>query len=292
MDSQQLAQCASNLSASEDYQVLTRLKATTEFNTPTPDLKLHRACIIDTETTGLDTDACEILELGYQIVEFDSVGNLYRVLASKNFMNEPEGEISDEVTKITGITFEDVAGHSIPWEEVLQDLAQVNLCIAHNAGFDRPVLERYHDVFKEKIWGCSVAQIDWNELAHVSSRSQEFLCWKIANIFYGAHRALDDVMALTELLSQKIGEPEQPALGFLLKSVRIAKTLVKATGAPFDLKDTLKSRGYQWNAAERVWQRMMDDSQLELEEKWLSDNRVKPTLRKLKATDTFSVRAK
>ena len=291
-ESTSLAHCAEQLNQSDDYQVLQKLTPNTVFNQPTPE-NCHRICVIDTETTGLDTDVCEIIELGYQIIEFDSSGHLYKVLCAKNFLNEPEGEISAEVTRVTGLTLEDVQGHRIPWDEVEADIQSVQLCVAHNAGFDRPVVERYSEVFVSKIWGCSVAQIDWATLAEVGSKSQEFLCWKVGQFFYHAHRALDDVHALCQLLSLPISDQQKPALSFLLHAVRQSKSLVKATGAPFDVKDALRSRGYRWNVGARVWQKLLDDAQLKEELAWLIEhNTPNPTIVKLKATDSFSVRAK
>ncbi len=291
-ESSSLALCAKQLNQSDDYQVLTRLVPKTVFNEPTPE-NCHRICIIDTETTGLDTDVCEIIELGYQIIEFDSSGHFYKVLCAKNFLNEPKGEISAEVTRVTGLTMEDVQGHSIPWDEVNADIQSVQLCVAHNAGFDRPVVERYNEVFVTKIWGCSVAQIDWTTLADVGSKSQEFLCWKIGQFFYSAHRALDDVQALCQLLSLPISDSQQPALSFLLHAVRQSKSLVKASGAPFDIKDDLRSRGYRWNVSERVWQKVIEDALLQDELAWLIEhNTPNPNVIKLSATDSFSIRAK
>lgn len=288
----ELSNCLEALDHSNDFQVLRRLKPTTAYLTTPSSGKVHKVCIIDTETTGLDTQQCEIIELGYQIIEFDSQGKLYKVLAAKNFLNEPEGEITAEVTQVTGLTFADVEGHQIPWQEVQADLADVTLCVAHNAGFDRPVLERYDPLFVDKIWGCSVQQIDWQAITDVSSRSQEFLCWKIGQFFYDAHRALDDVQALSQLLSLEIGADKKPALSFLLQAVRQSKVIVKATGAPFDVKDELRKRGYRWNADARVWQKMMDEQRLEEEKVWLSANSTpNPTVIKLNANDSFSVRA-
>ncbi|QBZ83745.1 DNA polymerase III PolC-type [Hydrogenovibrio crunogenus] len=282
---------AQQLEQSDDYQVLRRFKPLSGYRTPAGET-LHKVCIIDTETTGLDTRVCEIIELGYQIVEFDSQGNFYQILSAKNFLNEPEGEISAEVTQVTGLTLDDVKGHQIPWAEVEADMADVQLCVAHNAAFDRPVVERYSDCFIDKVWGCSAVQIDWFHLAKVGSRSQEFLCWKVGQFFYGAHRALDDVQALTHLLTFPISEAALPAFHFLLASVRQQKVLIKATGAPFDLKDELKQRGYRWQPTERVWQKVFEASQQQEEIAWLIENNTpNPDIIKLKATDTFSVRA-
>lgn len=287
-----LQQCAQLLNDSGDFQVLSRLKPSMQFHATAPE-SVHKVCIIDTETTGLDTDVCEIIELGYQIIEFDSNGLFYKVLAARNYLQEPQGEISAEVTKVTGLTIEDVKGHSIPWQEVEKELADVQLCVAHNASFDRPVVERYSEVFVDKIWGCSVAQIDWLNLADVGSRSQEFLCWKVGQFYYGAHRALDDVQALSELLSIPISEQQHPAFHYLLQAVRVSKSLIKATGAPFEVKDALRSRGYRWNVSERVWQKVLDDSKMQEELAWLIEhNTPNPSITKLKATDSFSVRAR
>ncbi|BCN93896.1 DNA polymerase III subunit epsilon [Thiomicrorhabdus immobilis] len=292
MPSAEQQACIDQLTQSGNFQVLHKLHPLSEFNPPSTQ-QTHKVCIIDTETTGLDTDVCEIIELGYQIVEFDSAGHFYRVLSAQNYLNEPKGEITAEVTQVTGLTFEDVQGHTIPWEKVEAEIAEVQLCVAHNAGFDRPVLERYSDMFMDKIWGCSVAQIDWLKLAHVGSKSQEFLCWKVGQFFYGAHRALDDVQALTQLLSCQISDQKVPAFSFLLSAVRQSKSLIKATGAPFDIKDALRSRGYRWNVGERVWQTVLDDSKLQDELAWLIDNNTpNPNVIKLKATDSFSVRAR
>lgn len=286
----ELETLANQLDQSDDYQVLRRFQAVDDYATST-DPNLHKVCIIDTETTGLDTNRCEIIELGYQIVEFDSEGRFYQISAAKNFLNEPKGDITAEITQVTGLTLEDVKGHQIPWSEVENDMADVKLCVAHNAGFDRPVVERYSEVFIDKVWGCSASQIDWFHLAKVSSRSQEFLCWKIGKFFYSAHRALDDVQALTHLLHQPISESRLPAFHFLLQTVRQQKVMIKATGAPFEVKDDLKTRGYRWNANERVWQKTFDISQQQSEQDWLQQHQIpNPTILKIKATDTFSKR--
>lgn len=281
---------ASELNNHRDYQVLSKLKPKTQFHAPNDHTK-HLACIIDTETTGLNTDICEIIELGYQIIEFDSEGHFYQVLQAKNFLNEPENEsITPEVTKVTGIQPSDVIGHQIPWEEVREDLKDVKLFVAHNAGFDRPILERYHSLFIDTVWGCSANQINWFDLANVSSRSQEFLAWKVGHFFYDAHRALDDVQALSEILSKPLSD--KTALSFLLSAVRELKIKIKAFGSPFEMKDKLRSRGYRWNVSEKVWEKMLNASQQAEEIKWLVSHETKnPEVIKLKATDTFSKRA-
>jgi DNA polymerase-3 subunit epsilon len=47
---------------------------------------------------------------------------------------------------------------------------------------------------------------------------------------------------------------------------------LSATGAPFESKDRLKTRGYRWNGEQRVWQtRIGGDAALEAELQWLRE---------------------
>ncbi|WP_201022658.1 hypothetical protein [Thiomicrospira sp. XS5] len=55
------------------------------------------------------------------------------------------------------------------------------------------------------------------------------------------------------------------------------------------MKDALRQRGYRWQVSERVWQKILDASQQQDEIAWLSA--PNPDVIKIKATDTFSVRA-
>jgi DNA polymerase III epsilon subunit-like protein len=67
--------------------------------------------------------------------------------------NEPSGLIPAEVTALTGITAEMVAGHKIDEAAVSSFVADAVIVIAHNAGFDRKFAERYWPIFERKAWG-------------------------------------------------------------------------------------------------------------------------------------------
>lgn len=49
-----LESMANQLEASGDYRVLRRFKAPSAYGTPSPNSKLRKLLVIDTETTGLD----------------------------------------------------------------------------------------------------------------------------------------------------------------------------------------------------------------------------------------------
>jgi DNA polymerase-3 subunit epsilon len=68
-----------------------------------------------------------------------------------NARHRPDA-ISPEITKITGITDEMVAGHRIDDLTVNDLLARVVLVITHHADFDRRFLERRFPTLAAKHW--------------------------------------------------------------------------------------------------------------------------------------------
>jgi DNA polymerase-3 subunit epsilon len=78
------------------------------------------------------------MELGICLFEYDRQnGRIYKVLGSWEWFEDPGFSIPPEITKITGITDEMVAGQRIDDRAVNDLLGRVVLVIAHNADFDR-----------------------------------------------------------------------------------------------------------------------------------------------------------
>lgn len=120
-----------------------------------------------------------------------------------------------------------------------------------------------------------------------------------AGLFHQAHRAVDDCHALLEILAFELPMIGKPALAVLLEQARKKTMRVWAEQSPFDLKDSLKRRGYRWSDGNdgrpRSWYIDVDESKLGDEiaflktEIYLRD--VEPRLQTLTAFDRFSVRA-
>src|SRR5215813_12143080 len=136
-----LEQMARLLAESGDYRVTSRLGPLTEYHPPDNNPKLV-AAVVDVETTGTNPDRDKIIELGICLFEYDrQKGRIYKVLGSWEWFEDPEVQIPPEITKITGITDEVVAGRRIDDHAVNELLSRVVLVIAHNAHFDRRFLE-------------------------------------------------------------------------------------------------------------------------------------------------------
>ena len=107
-----LAAMAEALANSADYRVLRRLVPREIFTSPIGQ-NTKTGILLDVETTGLDQQKDEVIELG--MVKFDylpdgRIASLRDVYAS---FNEPSEPIPLEVTALTGITDDMVAGQRI-----------------------------------------------------------------------------------------------------------------------------------------------------------------------------------
>ncbi|MDH6258885.1 3'-5' exonuclease [Bradyrhizobium sp. BR13661] len=243
-DSSSLAAMAEALSQSPDYRVLRRLVARPPF-TPSPDQETKTAIILDTETTGLDAQRSEIIELGMVKFDYTPDGNIVGVRDTFSAFNEPCDPIPAEITDLTGISDELVAGHRIDDVAVEKFVDDAVVIIAHHSQFDRGFAERYWPVFAQKAWACSATEVEWRKYGFEGAKLGYLLHG--AGYFHQAHRAVDDCNALLEILSLKLPTIDRPALALLLENARKRTVRVWAEQSPFELKNVLKTRGYRWS---------------------------------------------
>jgi DNA polymerase III subunit epsilon len=290
-----LTAMADTLVRSGEYRVLRRLLP--RAIVPANGQVCKTGVILDVETTGLDQQKDEIIELG--MVKFDylpdgRIGGVRDIFTS---FNEPSGSIPAEVTALTAITDEMVSGQRIDEAAVSAFVTDAVIVIAHNAAFDRKFAERYWPIFERKSWGCSATEIEWRKHGFEGSRLGYLL--NGAGFFHHAHRAVDDCHALLEILALELPTAGAPALAVLLEQARKKTMRVWAEQSPFDLKDTLKRRGYKWSDGSdgrpRSWYIDVGESQLEDEIAFLKKEiylrEVEPRLQTLTALSRFSVRA-
>ena len=223
------------------------------------------------------------------MVKFDYLpdGRIVGVRDVFSAFNEPTVPISPEITALTGITDEMVAGHRIDEASVTAFVDDAVIVIAHNSGFDRKFAERYWPIFEQKAWGCSATEIDWRK--HGFAGAQLGYLLNGAGFFHQAHRAVDDCHALLEVLAYELPTTGAPALALLLETARKPTVRVWAEQSPFELKDSLKKRGYRWSDGSdgrpRSWYVDVEEAALDAElaflktEIYLRD--IEPRLRTL-----------
>ena len=225
--------------------------------------------VIDCETTGLDHERDEIIELAVRRFRYDAEGIVTKIDKAYSWLQEPSVPIPQEVTRITGLTDAAVAGHRLDDDLAMKLIASADYRIGHNAGFDRKFVERRLPRASGLAWACSCAGIDWRDM-DFDGRS---LGWLVSQIgwFYDAHRATADVDAVIALLTH-VGADGRTALARLIERAESPSWVVRAVGANFDVKDLLKARGYGWDTVDKVWVREVTDSERQAEEFWLARN--------------------
>ena len=148
-----------------------------------------KVCFLDLETTGTNKESSKIIEFAGKLAAINKEnGELIGIIDSYQSFNDPEELISPVITRITGITNKDVEGHSLDWEIISSILNKADIVVAHNATFDRGFMDRYLPLSKEKVWACSVNDINWSQRGF-NAKGQEILCiWH--GFYYESHRAM------------------------------------------------------------------------------------------------------
>jgi DNA polymerase-3 subunit epsilon len=249
-----LKKMARSLVDSGHYRVTSRLEALAEYHPP-DDIPKLVAAVVDVETTGTNPDTDKIVELGICLFEYDRQGRrIYKVLNSWEWFEDPGLSIPPEITKITGITDEMVAGHSLDDRAVNDLLDRIVLVIAHNADFDRRFLEKRLPAFASKHWACSRSDIDW-KAERIRSSALEFIAYSLS-FFHDSHRAANDCPATVHALAQTLPATGRLALQALLEHARLPTWPLWARDAAIEQKDVLK--GDQPDVPTVIWVGQME----------------------------------
>lgn len=233
---------------------------------------LRQAIVLDSETTGLDPENDKVIQLSMYKVSFNSKG----IVSLDGFFDryiDPGFPIPAEITKITGITDEMVAGKTLSDKEVAEFMGGCERVIAHNAAFDRKFCEKAFPKagFDKLVWDCSIAQVDWKARGEKSA-SLEVLCLHMGMVYH-AHNSASDIKALAYILTNHRDAEGHSAFAEMLQNSQIENVHIFADGAHYSKKDILKENGYRWapddepvNGYSKVWHKDIRATEEALEE--------------------------
>lgn len=292
-----LPEAARLVDASADFRLLRRVPSPGDWRLKSANGETRRGVLVDTETTGLDPDSDEVIELALLPFAYErDSGAIVGVdqNAALSAFRQPSLPIPPESSKIHGITDAMVKGQTIDAERIRALIQPAHIVIAHNAAFDRPMVEKHWPIFEEKHWACSFAEIDW-KAEGLGSAKLDYLLWA-RGWFHDGHRAMSDAEAALFLLTLPLPTTGRLGLSALLECARRQLWVVRAEDTAFEQRASLKSRGYRWDDGEgkrvKAWWLLTNDPQAELD--WLradiygDDRRV--TVLKAPATRRYSAR--
>ena len=153
--------------------------------------------VYDVETTGLDADTCEIIEIGAVKIQDGQITQKFQTLV------KPKEKISSLITGITGIT-NDMVDNAPPIEAVIKDFyvfSKGAVLSGYNVGFDMKFIQKAGQLVSLKFA---------NEVVDVFPLAKERLnCknYKLGTVVKhlkltldNAHRAFFDALATAEVL--------------------------------------------------------------------------------------------
>jgi DNA polymerase III epsilon subunit family exonuclease len=162
------------------------------------------ALLYDTETTGLISNHTVKMQHQPHVIEFyGCLADLKtgKIKDERSFLIKPPIHIEQEITDITTITDEtvkDAPSFSKVANEIFQFLEEAPIIIAHNASYDREIMdleaERLNQAIKWPRTICTVEQTV--SLKGIRLSLSDLHSFLFGEPFAGAHRAEVDVKAL------------------------------------------------------------------------------------------------
>ena len=173
---------------------------------PPPQLRMEEASIVvyDFESTGLDTDNDFIIEIGAEkLVNFE-------VVEEFSFLIKPPIEISEQITKLTGISNEMVADQPTIANVLPKffDFISGSVLVAHNADYDfRLMRAEASRLGYDLEWPCFCTLKMARELIHeIENRKLDTLASHYGLTFGSRHRSMGDVRVTSEILKKFLTE--------------------------------------------------------------------------------------
>ena len=207
---------------------------------------------IDVETTGLDPDEDEIIELGMVLWDWE----YKKPIKIFNELVDGEKNIPEDIQKLTGITgaMRGIFGWSTESiKSVLHSFMSFNpILMAYNAKFDSGFINKLISL-PHPHWLCAMEDVDYPD--HFQSKKLSYLAADHGFINPFAHRAIFDVLTMFKVL-------ENYDLNKIVENSKEEKVNLIAQ-VSYSERNKAKALGYKW--IDGSWKKTVRNSQIEVE---------------------------
>jgi len=277
-----------------DWKLIRKLHLPKKYNEASSE-EIKKGIVLDVEATGLSIGHDDVIQLALLPFDYEvTSGRIININKDQAFngMREPRVPISEEASLITGITNEMVLNKKIDSKSVEGIIENTDLVIAHNAAYDRPMVEQHWDCFKTVSWACTFRSINWLKEGFSSAKLE--LLGLNYGWFYEGHDAFNDCEACLALLSETLPKRNETVFSVLREYAIKPTYLIKAIDAPYDKRTLLRRKGYRWRPADqlngKVWWTETDDYIEEIN--WLNKEiykrKINIPIKKITALNRYS----
>lgn len=181
------------------------------------------AAVVDTETTGLNPEKDEVIEIAIILFAFDrETYEIKGIVDEYVGQREPNRSIPRAATEKHGLTKRMLKGKDFDYRRLHAICAKAEFLVAYNAEFDEQFCKGY---VPRKPWYCCMKNIVWSKRTDRWQKLETLL--KRHNITdEQIHRAGDDARKLLTLLSLK-NESGNTYFGEMMTTVQKHQTALK-----------------------------------------------------------------
>lgn len=206
--------------------------------------EIHRLCVIDTETGGLNAETDPTIEVAVALYDIEHAA----VIAAFASLIRGSSNGAKEVNRIPVDLLQHGFGSVDVWDQVQELALQSDVIVAHRAEFDRRFVPS--EIRDMRPWACSKFDMDWPK--GKPERGEHLVHLALAHDVpvYSAHRAWTDVDTLVRTFqaAQRMGCDVREMVARSMRPKGLFEAIVS-----YEKKDAAKNAGFRWEPENKRW---------------------------------------
>lgn len=207
--------------------------------------------IIDTETTGIDPEKYELLEIGAILYNVETRSILAQMSSLMRIVGENEAYNTNKIKKESAELSPEIVSSSCI--SFIKDNRNYDYVVAHNAKFDRDWLIKKVDFDEDIPWICTYTMLSLDNSG--GKKDLVSIALSLGVPIVSAHRALTDCALLAECFNRLPDLESRIENALIPRFTYIAKT-------SYDDREKAKAAGFIWDRlVSRQWAKNLTEEE-------------------------------